>query len=155
MATTNELQAKLIEGIQILAENAVAKANLPKTIECEIILSKDPAIGMYTVSYMGNTFDVYAASSSITYHEKDVVLVLVPDGDMSKTKYIIGASTPQGDMYEETAQNKITKGTPVISFSNIELCSYRDTDTSSSPIEITDINIIKQFKEYIKSTHYL
>ena len=148
----DSLSQKLVEGIEQLADNALTNSKLPKTIECNIIKVEDAAIGLYTVAYMGNEFEVYSASPSITYEENDIVLVLVPEGDISKTKYILGAASPAGSMYatsEDETEIKIVRDGVLLPFANVSLCSY--TPSSPDYTCINDDDYITIIKAYLNS----
>lgn len=152
----NALEQSLLQSLEISSQDSVKKSKLPKTIECEVNNVEDVAIGLYNVSYMGNNFNVYSSSPSTTYNEKDIVLVLVPEGDFSKTKYILGAVSPNGNMYAaagQTAQDRIVFDVNLLPFSDISLCSYTPTNNEITFSQGSDF--IDLLKNYVKDFNNL
>ena len=87
----NQMQESLIDAINILYKGAVAKENISKTLECVISDASERDKGIYKVDYMKNIFEVSCPLSTV-YDVGDAVFVLVPDGDFSKTKIIVGSA---------------------------------------------------------------
>ena len=87
----NQMQESLIDAINILYKGAVAKENISKTLECIISDASERDKGIYKVDYMKNIFEVSCPLSTL-YDVGDAVFVLVPDGDFSKTKIIVGSA---------------------------------------------------------------
>lgn len=154
MQEVNEMEQSLYTAIQMAADGALATSGLPKTIECKITEIKDSGIGLYLVSYMGNEFDVYSSSPSIAYKEGDNVLVIVPDGDVSKIKYIIGSVAPNGDLYSNTevVDNFIPADGIIMKFNDIDLCSYTpDEGTVRDHASTAEIELLLA---YLKNKEY-
>ena len=140
MSTLQDMQNSMCSAMNILADNAVTKSNATITLECKIIAVVDAAIGLYKVEYLGNQFEVYS-NPSVIYNTDDIVYVLVPDGDLSKTKTIIGGMTPSASMYvsDNPSDNYIPISDNLFgSMESIDLCSYhseeRNIDIQNIPI---------------------
>ena len=144
----NELEQSLCSAIQLAANSAVENSGLTKTIEATIVESADPAIGLYKVSYMGNTIEAYGDSSS-SYEIGDKVIILIPEGDMTKSKKIISSSSPSGNQYasiDDSDYTRLVSDGYILNFNNIDLCSYTPT---SLTIPFNNITFIRLLKEYI------
>lgn len=140
MSTLQDMQNSMCSAMNILADNAVTKSNATITLECKIIAVVDAAIGLYKVEYLGNQFEVYS-NPSVIYNTDDIVYVLVPDGDLSKTKTIIGGMTPSASMYisDNPSDNYIPISDNLFgNMESIDLCSYhseeRNIDIQNIPI---------------------
>ena len=151
----NELSSKLVEGVELMADAALNNSGLPKTIDCEIIELKDAATGLYTVRYMENEIEVYASSPTLQYDPGEMVSVLVPSGNLAKTKYIIGAAVPAGYMYsslssvsDDESDGRIVQDGNIFTLSDIALCSFTPTNNE---INITDSFSIELFRKNIEA----
>lgn len=72
------------------------------TIDAEIKLLKNVETGEYKVEYQGNTFSAYSQNPEIVYQRGERVYVLVPQGDMSTKKIILGRASYDLNMtYQE------------------------------------------------------
>lgn len=144
------LQEQVLEAVRILSENAVTNSNATLTIECEIVDVIDAGLGQYTVKYGGNQFDVYSGNNnSATYKSGDIVYVLVPEGDFTKTKMILGAVTPSASMYidSETVNKYIPiSGNLFTNINNIQLCTYH-SETRNVILDTSSFNMI--FNDYL------
>ena len=97
----NELQESLLSSMELLAQGSAAQGT--KMIEAEIVSMVDEALGKYKAKYLGSLIDVFSNNPSVKYNNKDRVYILVPDGDMSKTKVIISVTTPSTMKYDMSA----------------------------------------------------
>ena len=120
----------LLDAINKISESNVKASNATLTIECTITEVEDAGLQLYKVNYKDNTFD--ATSSSGSYNVGDIVYVLVPEGDFSKIKMIIGAVAPSSanlveeevtDDYIDISENLFGE------IGDINLCSYKSEDT--------------------------
>ena len=78
------------------AINTISQANVDaqkrdETIEGEIVALVNTEIGEYKVSYQGNTFSAKAVDPTNVFAKGDQVYVLVPRGDYSAEKIILGS----------------------------------------------------------------
>ena len=80
----------------LLQAMATMFSDAPQTvIECNVVSCDDPILGSYTVEYQMNKFTAFASANLETpFSAGSGVYVIVPNGDFTKTKYILGASTP-------------------------------------------------------------
>ena len=131
------LDQSILQAVDAIAKSNVKASNATLTIECTIIDVEDAGQQLYRVKYKDNSFVV--TSSSGTYSVGDIVYVLVPEGDFSKTKMILGAVTTSSTNLadSETADDYVITGDNF--FKNLDpqynLCSYH---TSENIIVLSD-----------------
>ena len=116
----NNIEDKICQAIDIIVQRAISQADYDKTIQATIIKCIDQTIGKYTVRYQDSTFYAYSNNSDVSYSENTLVYVLIPSGDMSKDKTILGAVAKLGtnfisnqeeiNKYEIVGNNCITNG---------------------------------------------
>ena len=76
--------------MKVFVKDSTAKLNFPLTLECEIVKCTDEDKGEYEVNYLDNHFLAYCQYKGYKYNEGEVAYVLIPKGDFSKTKIILG-----------------------------------------------------------------
>lgn len=89
---SSNLVENFFGAINTISQANVNAAQRDVTIDAEIQSVVNIDIGEYKVSYQGNIFSATAADSTVTYQKGDKVYVLVPGGDYSKKKIILGSS---------------------------------------------------------------
>lgn len=95
----NNIQNSFYEAMKVFTDYATAHSAATITIETAITGIIDARTGEYSVEYLGNTFTTYTTNSNVTYSVGDKVYVLIPDGDFTKTKVILGKTTPSAGQY--------------------------------------------------------
>ena len=147
------IQERMLDAISILSQNAVLQSNATITIECEIYEQTDPGIGLYKVKYLENIINAYSNPNS-TYQNGDIVFVLVPDGDLTKTLTIIGAVSPSASTYitNEASNSYVIISDNLFTSINdnetIELCTYK-SERRNIDLDVTNFNMI--FSDYLKN----
>lgn len=150
---------ELCEAIELIVNNAVAKANYDRTIQATIVSCIDQTIGKFKCKYQDSSFYAYATSSEVTYSKGTEVYVLIPGNDMSRDKTILGttkklgadyAVTPDGDEAFEVIGNNC-----LYSSNTFELCSYKTQQIDlyeygklDNKIEVNQ----KSVKEYVSKS---
>lgn len=86
----NNLQESILDAMKVFVKDSTSKLNFPLTLECEVIRCTDENKGEYEVKYLENNFLAYCQYKGYKYNNGDVVYVLIPRGDFSKTKIILG-----------------------------------------------------------------
>lgn len=86
----NELQASLLEAINTVSRGNDNNNVQTVTIEVEIVSVEDLAKGVYKAKYQSSTMTVY--STGAVYNVGQHVYIIVPNGDFSKNKVILGPS---------------------------------------------------------------
>ena len=131
-----ELQENILDAVSVVANRAAAASNTDKTIECEICRIQNAATGIYTVQYTENKFTAYS-TNGVSYAIGDSVYVLIPQGDFSKNKIILGmtdaavlrSENQDKDYYNEISDNLLND------VADVELCTY---NTETKNIDFTD-----------------
>ena len=120
----------LLQAMSIIANKAVSDASFNKTIQAVIVECKDATIEKYRVRYQDGFWEAYGNGSGVTYLPGTSVYILVPNGDMSQPKTIIGTVQKLGINYINTIseQNQYYENgnnTLVNNITQFELCSYQ------------------------------
>lgn len=93
----SDLKESLFEAIRVIAQAEDSKLTFTKTIEATIFDNSQAPDGIYQVQYQDGVFPAYTdADNKVTYNVGDAVLVLIPDGDFSKQKRILGKKSQIG-----------------------------------------------------------
>ena len=104
MSDNSNIQNSLFEAMKIFSESAAANSGATITIDGTVTAVNDEAAGVYSVEYLGSTFEVHA-NSNATYSVGDSVYVLVPDGDFTKEKIILGLISASASAYTNNIEN--------------------------------------------------
>ena len=89
---TSDLQGSLLQAIDYLVNNRIDKINKDVTITCAIKKCNNSLTQEYQVNYNGGFLNAYA-QEGVSYSENQEVFVLVPEGDFTKRKLIIGKAS--------------------------------------------------------------
>lgn len=159
----NTIEQNICDAVDILVNRAISQANFDKTISAIVVECVDEVSGKYKVRYQEGTY--YATSdSAMTYSVNSEVYVLIPGGDFTKEKKIIGSVKNLGVGYGtevdgDEGYNLV--GTNVIDFDGeVGLCSYKKEDIKvlydrSAGSQLLNIDI-DAVNEYFKnSTHII
>ena len=87
----NNYEDNILKAIETIVDSSIAKTDYDRTIQATIIKIIDKALGQYNVKYQDSYFDAFTADTAVEYLEGTNVYILVPNGDMSKDKTILGA----------------------------------------------------------------
>lgn len=96
----------LLEAMSIIADRAVATANYDKTVQATIVECRDATIGKYKVRYQDGFWQAYENNTNITYTPGTSVYILIPNGDMSQHKTILGTVKKLGINYINTIEEE-------------------------------------------------
>jgi len=96
MANQSELEKSLLEAIGYLVDNRVQNVDRDKTITATIVSCDNALEGKYKIQYNDGILTAYAQDGA-SYNTNQTVYVLVPLGDFSKTKTIIGKTSNVSD----------------------------------------------------------
>lgn len=143
----NKFENKILDAIQAVVEHEIANANFDKTIRATIVSIEDETIGKYKIKYQDSTLIAYSTSTEVKYPKNSRVYVLIPNGDMSQEKTIIGSIDKLGtdyintispeEKYENVGTNILNTGKEIFG-----LCSYRLTDEKVLYDRENNINLI-------------
>lgn len=150
----NTLQESFLDAISVLAENSIRKAPGTIVIECVVSQVLNPGLGEYKVTYLGETFSVFASNPNIAFNVNDKVYVLIPNGDFSKQKVIVSASTPNTISYDSSDINKYmpVSDNLLAEVDEIQLCSYRTEkqiiDKNNSKFNVTFPKYLENYSTF-------
>ena len=89
---TSDLQGSLLQAIDYLVNNRIDKINKDVTLTATIKKCVNSLTQEYQVNYNGGFLSAYA-QEGVSYGENTSVFVLVPEGDFTKRKLIIGKAS--------------------------------------------------------------
>lgn len=133
--STLDIENSLCEAIEILVDDAIAKADFDRTILCTVVECADKTVGKYRVKFQDSIFYAFAGSPDTYYSNGADVYVLIPNNDMSKDKRIIGTTKQLGTNYIDTSAEEdryIENGKNCIisqSANGYRIKSYQDSTT--------------------------
>lgn len=151
----NNYEDNILEAIETIVDSSIAKSNYDRTIQATIIKMVDKSLGQYNVKYQDSYFDAFSIDTTIEYVEGTNVYILVPNGDMSKDKTILGAV----DGYKIQSITAITDADAsdpvgyncVNSNIRFELCSYIEEQNIVLYDKDSDINLIDLDNDALKN----
>ncbi len=88
----DKYQEAILNAISYLVDNKISSIDRDKTITATIVTVNNALTGEYKVSYNGGTITAYAQDGT-SYTRDSTVFVLVPEGNFSKKKTILGLAT--------------------------------------------------------------
>ena len=91
----------LFDAVDTIVKSRIQKLEYDQTVEAKVVSNKQRAEGIYKVEYQSAIFDAYA-DSSVAYYENERVYVMIPKGDFTKQKYIVGRITESKDDDNQT-----------------------------------------------------
>ena len=86
---SNAIQDSILKSIDTLVNNRIDKIQADKTITAQIVSCTNALKGEYRLSYQGGFITAYAQEEQ-SYRQNTSVYVLVPMGDFTNRKHIIG-----------------------------------------------------------------
>ena len=151
----NEIQNSLFEAMKVFSDKTLQKDNSTKIIQAETTSIIDVGLGKYEVKYLENTFSAHTNNQNSSFAIGDIVYVLIPNGNFSENKIILGLVNPKVDVYNQKIQNanyrEISDNLIFNSF-DIALSSYEDFYSLKQ--NVTDKLLINQIlPKYLKDYH--
>lgn len=146
----SELQNSLLEAIGSLADSSAKKVKSPLMVEGEVIALDDASVGLYSIKYLDNIINAYSTNPSLTFSIGEIVYILVPDGDLTKTKFIVSAVTPSSSLYTTSEDNDdyfVISDSLLETLDRISLCTYR---TETKVVEVEKANFAELINNYLK-----
>ena len=93
----SDIMESLFKAIEVVADKSVKSYKQDITIDAEINEIRNVENGEYKVLYQGNIFSAFSSDPTVTYKKGERVYVLVPQGDYSAKKIIMGRSSYQNN----------------------------------------------------------
>jgi hypothetical protein len=167
----NKYQEEILNAISYLVDNKISSIDRDKTITATVVTVNNALTGEYKVSYNGGTITAYAQDGT-SYTKDSTVFVLVPEGNFSKKKTILGLATSTSsdsnvsfvsslvNDYNKLGENCLSSSSADGKKTRWGLCSYLKEDyvllyqhghEDSSFITIND----SDFATYIKQAEAL
>lgn len=160
----NTINEAILEAIKIVVDKNIQEAPTDRTITATIIGCINAMSNEYRVDFQGGSFTALAKEGE-TYRTNQSVYVLVPEGDFSKTKRIIGLASLTKEDYNltsvnSTINNYFTVGKNAITNENQEkpfgVCSfnpihyetlYDHSDSIKNKIIIDEVDLKNSLNE--------
>lgn len=98
-----DVNERILDAIELLANNSVQKAGYDKTIQAQILSCEDQVVGKYRCKYQDAIFYAYTNNPDIRLSKGTLVYILVPGNDMRQQKTIIGMVDKLGADYISAA----------------------------------------------------
>lgn len=85
----NELQSAVLAAMDNIAKDRIERLQTDKTVTATVVQCNNSLTGEYLVSYQGGNIVAYSQDGT-AYSKNASVYVLVPEGNFSNTKIILG-----------------------------------------------------------------
>ena len=136
----HNIETNICEAIELLVNSSLDKAKYDKTIQGTIISCEDELTGYYKIKYQDSLFYAYATEKEQTYTNGSLVYILVPNGDFSQDKIILGKTDKMGGDYipsvEEKDKYEFIGNNIIITNEQYNLSSYAIQADGSSYVEM-------------------
>ncbi|MBO5425167.1 MAG: hypothetical protein J6A25_06620 [Lachnospiraceae bacterium] len=93
------VQEQIFRSIETIVDKKIEGLAFDKTIEGIIVDASNGESGEYKVRYQDIIFDAYSSINTVKYEQDDNVIVLVPEGNFSLKKSIIGTKENKGEQF--------------------------------------------------------
>ena len=101
-----DLTQSLLKAISIIADKTIEEVSSDKTIKGTIKQVVSTSEGKYLVNYNDGDFYAYVQTSSNTiYRTGEQVYILIPEGDMSQRKFIVGKVDENNERFSPRTSN--------------------------------------------------
>ena len=127
MANQTDLEKSLLEAIGYLVDNRVQNLERDKTITATIVSCDNALEGKYKIQYNDGILTAYAQEGA-SYNANQTVYVLIPLGDLSQKKTIIGTASNVSD------DNNLTFVSSMLNNYNMIGKNVITDDNSKTPI---------------------
>ena len=158
MSTANEYAQLFLEGMDALSKSAVNNSEKTLTIKGEIIEELDAGQHKYRVRYRGNIYDDAYSNIDSKYTTSTIVYMIVPDGDLSKPKWILGSITPS--VVDYVSENETDAYIPIsnnlfdtVKSGNKTEFGLRTWRNGTTNLTITNPNFKSEFADYLNNTY--
>lgn len=85
--------SQVLGAIENISSRNLAATPIDLTVTGEVAKIENPGIGQYLIKYQSNTWYAFSLNPEIVYNLGEKVYILVPQGDFSSKKIIIGRSS--------------------------------------------------------------
>lgn len=148
----SDIKQELFEAISIIVHSENEKLKFTKTIEAIVYDNSEASEGKYKVKYQDSIFTVYSNDVSLKYSVNDIVLVLIPEGDFSQQKIIVGKKGAAANQETASSTQDVLQKIDLVGpdWSSDNLGGYHDKISSSVGLiaggEVKDFIIFDGFE---------
>lgn len=93
----SNIEEKFLHAVEIMVDRAIQQAKFDQTIKGTIVSCENKQMGKYKVKYLTGYIYAYANSIDVDYPKGTEVYILVPQGDFSGDKTILGTTKRLGE----------------------------------------------------------
>lgn len=142
--------------VDIISSKNIQDSKFDKTIQATIVSCLDPTIGKYKVKYQDGFWYAFSENIDVTYPNGTYVYILIPQGDFSKEKHIVGSVTKIGANYAhvEIQEDSVSYEYNLLEdLKDVEIgaCSYQNSRT----VLVDHTNKLKDLVDQLKSDNSL
>ena len=150
-----DIKETLLNAIDTMIDSSISALKVDKTITASVISCNNAITGEYILSYNGGRITAYVEDASKSYIKNQSVYVLVPSGDISNRKVILGVAQNIG-----TDQNLTSTAAALDNYNLLGMSLLTAPDSGFYPKGVcsyksTDINILYDYNENESDAQYL
>lgn len=158
------IENNIFNAIDIIVDRAIAKAGYDKTVTAFIVDCVNENLGKYKVRYQDSIYEATSDNTMTKYAKNTEIYLLIPEGDFSKRKKILGTVDALGadyinevekyEKYEDIGINVINTKEEIGLCSydpDSELVLYQYGDNENNKLSVDN----KSLKEYILQGSFL
>lgn len=128
------IENSILSAIDTIVDRALETAAFDKTVRAYIVECVDESIGKYKVRYQDSLYYATSDNPSAKLSKNAEVYLLVPEGNFSNEKKILGTTKALGTDYinivEQSAGFEHIGTNVITNKETIELCSYKSEEVS-------------------------
>lgn len=147
----NSLQDSLLSAMEAMSKSTVENQSNTITIEAEVIDVVDSGLGLYKVRYLENYFNVYSNNIDNNYNIGDNVYIVVPSGDFTKDKFILGTADATIQTYVPSTVETIYEQVSEDLLHTGDAIRMRTYHTEIIPITIRPDSTIEKFNNEVSA----
>lgn len=143
------IQESIFQAIDVIAEKKINEIKFDKTVECIIIDDTKADSGEYSAKYQDIIIPVFSNSNTIKYKIDDNIYVLVPQGDFSNKKTIVGKKDNTGESFIDIVDiiDKVQKlGDNYVSEPEGSTFAFSPGTNQIKELSFRDLDFIKDYK---------
>lgn len=134
----SNIEQNICEAVDIIVNRALSQAQFDKTIKATVVNLVDSKTGKYKVRYQDDLMYAYAGTADMDFSTGDEVYILVPQGNFSGDKTILGTTRkigsaagdefilPENEKYEIVGNNILPEST---TFRFLSYDAYKNGET--------------------------
>ena len=145
------LTKSLLDAISIIANKTIEEVSSDKTIKVIVEKVVSTSEGKYFVTHNDGKFYAYVQSGSTDlYQVGEQVYVLVPEGDMSQKKFILGRVEDKEDFFDKESNNFLLDDYVMIGDNAIIENEYKEENS----VHVQRMQPLRLNSHHINDFHY-